>query len=438
MAHSAGSITSAPVQYTFATRVFGSPHTPSLEALFHASSKALTAPVEKLFLNESAATSALSRAAIPLAVSSLVTFSSDPTHQRRWERSASITRTTTPDGARPAAQANLQALARDLGACIAIPQLYGQDFLDRNPTLLSDLWTFDNDTFPLLLLGVPTWLPVKPMRDGLAARARIHAALEGVYRRARQARKGLPVDFGADVSDVSEVVRSRERTYEAHGWSDEDMGKMEMGLFWGQNANTQPVVFWLLTYVYSTPGLLARVRDEVAAYLTVEGGELVGVDVGGLARGCQLLRACVFETYRLVNDASSIRYVARPVTVADGERKHELRADSFFSALGSIENHDASVYADPDRFDPERFLQRNPETGESVARYGRLKPWGAGMAMCKGRTFAEREIMALGAAIFGIWDVEPVGGTWKVPERMPGTGVQKPVKDIRVLISRRK
>lgn len=437
MAHSSGSITSVPVQYTFATRVFGSPHTPSLEKRFHASCKALTAPVEKLFLNETAATLALERAAIPLAVNHLVTLSPDPSHPpRRWELAAQIRLTTTSAGA-PAAEANLQALARDLGACIAIPQLYGHDFLARNPSLLSDLWAFDNDAFPLLVIGAPTWLPVRALRDGLAARARLHQALQGVYRRARQARKGERVDFDADVSDVSDVVRSRERTYEADGWTEEEAGQMELGLLWGQNANTQPVVFWLLTYVYSTPGLLAEVRDEIAPYVRVAGGELVGVDVAGLARGCQLLKACVFETYRLVNDASSIRYVTRPVTVQDGERKHVLRGDSFFSALGSIENHDAKVYGEPDRFDPGRFLQRNQETGESVARYGRLKPWGTGMAMCKGRTFAEREILALGAAIFGVWDVEPVGGTWRVPERMPGTGVQKPVEDVRVVISRR-
>ena len=83
MAHSASSITSVPVQYTICTRVFGCPHSPEVERKFYASAKDLTSPVEKLFLNETAATTALERADIPKAVRSLVSFSSDPAHMKR-------------------------------------------------------------------------------------------------------------------------------------------------------------------------------------------------------------------------------------------------------------------------------------------------------------------------------------------------------------------
>ena len=57
--------------------------------------------------------------------------------------------------------------------------------------------------------------------------------------------------------------------------------------------------------------------------------------------------------------------------------------------------------------------------------------------MCKGRSFAEKEILALGAAVIGLWDIEPASGTWKIPTMIPGTGVKKPVEDIRVVIKRR-
>lgn len=71
-------------------------------------------------------------------------------------------------------EANLSSLSRDFGACIAIPILYNQSFLDRYPQLLNDFWKFDNNLFPLLMMGVPTWLlfPFKVMREGLAARSR--------------------------------------------------------------------------------------------------------------------------------------------------------------------------------------------------------------------------------------------------------------------------
>ena len=332
-------------------------------------------------------------------------------------------------------EVDLQSLSRDLGACITIPQLYGQDFLDRNPTLLSDFWTFDNELFPLAIIGVPRWAPIKPVRDGIAAQTRIHKALQGLYRRVAQLQAGEPIDFDADLSDISPIPLSRAKTYAAHGWTPTEIGQAELGLFWGQNANTQPVLFWLLTYVYSSPGLLARIREEIAPCLTLDDhGALSALDIPSLARTCPLLKASIFETYRLVNEANSLRHISQPTTLPSGA---PLPAGTFISALMSLPDHDATVYAEPESFRPERFLEETGE-GKLVARYGRLRPWGVGAAMCKGRTFAEREIMAVGAAVFGMWDVGPVGERWEVPERVPGTGVQKPVRDVRVVIRRRR
>lgn len=437
MAHSASSITSLPVQYTISTRVFGCTHSPSVEKKFYASCKDLNSPVEKLFLNETAATTALERANIPKAVRSFVSFSSDPTHMKRWEHAAN-TKLTSVDGV-PAVEADFQSLTRDLGACIAIPQLYGQDFLDRNPTLLSDFWTFDNELFPLAIIGVPRWAPIKPVRDGIAAQSRLHLALQEFYHRVAQLEANQPIDFNANLSDISPIPLSRIKTYVAHDWTPKERGQIELGLLWGQNANTQPVLFWLLTYVYSTPGLLPRVRQEITPYLTLDGkGELTALDIASLSRSCPLLKACIYETYRLVNEANSIRYLTSPVPLSSSSSSTTttLPSHTFISALMSLPDHDPTVYTSPETFVPERFLETSAD-GKLVARYGKLRPWGVGAGMCKGRTFAEKEILAVGAAVMGMWDVGPVGGKWELPERIPGTGVQKPVRDVRVVITRR-
>ena len=139
----------------------------------------------------------------------------------------------------------------------------------------------------------------------------------------------------------------------------------------------------------------------------------------------------------MANEATSIRYVAQPVSINDGMHKHELKPGMFVSAPHSVIQRDPSVYADPDEFVPDRFLETDAESGKLVARYGKLRPWGSGAAMCKGRTFAEKEIMALGAAIISLWDIEPAAGPWKLPAMIAGTGVKKPVQDIRVVIKRR-
>ena len=65
-----------------------------------------------------------------------------------------------------AVEANHQSLTRDFGACISIPLLYGHDFLERYPQLLDDFWKFDNDIFPLLMIGIPPWAPFKVMKEG--------------------------------------------------------------------------------------------------------------------------------------------------------------------------------------------------------------------------------------------------------------------------------
>ncbi|KID97290.1 hypothetical protein MAJ_06777, partial [Metarhizium majus ARSEF 297] len=118
--------------------------------------KDLLAPVERLFLNDAAVTAAVEKAGVEERAASFVNFSTDSAHMKRWERSADI-RVIAPamPGKRPMVEANLQSLTRDFGACMAIPLLYGKDFLNRYQRMLEDFWTFDNDLFPLLMIGVP-------------------------------------------------------------------------------------------------------------------------------------------------------------------------------------------------------------------------------------------------------------------------------------------
>ncbi|KAG5745146.1 hypothetical protein H9Q70_012169 [Fusarium xylarioides] len=427
LAQSHHTFNSDPAQYSLCTLVFGSTDTPELRAKFDTSLKDLVPPLERTFLNDAASTANVEKSRVAERGASLVTFSSNPKDMARWELSAGIKvlQSETYDS-RGKVEANLQSLTRDFGACMSVPLIYGQDILDRNPRLLDDFWTFDNDLFPLLMVGIPKWAPFRMMQDGLKARARIMDSLEAVYRRVDQYEKGEPVDFGADMSDVSMMLRERNKIYNRDGWTFPERAAADLGTFWGLNANAQPVLFWFLLYVYSTPGLLKRIREEISPYITLSNGdkpEIKSMDFPSLFRKCQLFKACIFETYRLVNEPTSIRYVTQP-------KEH-------ISVPLVLKNKNPSIYEDPDTFNPDRFLETDPETGKATARYGKLKPWGLGAAMCKGRTFAEKEIISLGSAVVSLWDISPAEGEWKLPAMIPGTGVKRPVSDIRVVISRR-
>ncbi|KAH7191995.1 cytochrome P450 [Fusarium flagelliforme] len=432
---------STPAQYSLLTLVFGSPDSPQLRDKLHISLKDLVPPLERTFLNDAASTAAVERSHIEERGASLVTFSSDRENMARWELSADVKVLQAENPGIPGkVEANLQSLTRDFGACMSIPLIYGQDILERHPQILDDFWVFDNELFPLLMVGIPQWAPFKMMQDGLKARTRIIDALEGVYKRIEQERKGEAIDFNADVSDVSTMLRERNGIYNRDGWTLRERAAADLGTFWGLNANAQPVLFWFLLYVYSTPGLLERIREEISPYIRLSAGEkpeIAGMDFQSLFKKCQLFKACIFETYRLVNEPTSIRHVSKSVSITDGDRQHNLNQGTYISVPLALKSRDPALYEDPDSFIPDRFLETDSQTGKATARYGKLKPWGIGAAMCKGRTFAEKEIISLGSAVVSLWDIKPVDGVWRLPAMIPGTGVKKPVNDIRVIIQRR-
>ncbi len=441
IAQSSRTLNPTPAQYTLFTRVFGATDTEELRKRVEKSRMDLLGPVERAFLNDSAATAALEKADIANTAALLVTFSSDTRYMKRWELSARIRLVTADSPDQPGnVEADLQSLVRDFGACISIPLLYGQDFLDRYPQLLDDFWKFDNDLFPLLMVGIPSWAPIQMMKEGLAARSRLADAMAALYRRIGQYQRGEQVDFGADMSDISDVALGRHQVYEKENWPIRHRADLDLAILWGQNANTQPVLFWLLAFIYSTPGLLESVREEAAQYVRISRPyppRITFMDITGLSSDCPLLKACVFETYRLTVEATSIRYVEKRVSVDAGMYQQELKPGMFVSIPHAVTQRDTQVYANPDEFNPSRFLEVDKASGRPAARYGRLKPWGSGPAMCKGRTFAEKELISCCAAIISLWDISPASGSWNLPAMVPGTGVKKPVADIRVSIQRR-
>ena len=55
--------------------------------------------------------------------------------------------------------------------------------------------------------------------------------------------------------------------------------------------------------------------------------------------------------------------------------------------------HDPEVFPEPERFDPERFLETDPESGSiRVRKVEEFVPFGVGRRVCLGRSLAEREV----------------------------------------------
>jgi hypothetical protein len=137
------------------------------------------------------------------------------------------------------------------------------------------------------MVGVSSWLPFRIILDGLAARSRLIDEVDGLYRRIDQYQRGEPVDFDADMSDISEAVLERNRIFNRSGWTFPERGVSDLTNIWAQNANTQPLLFWFLTYVYSTDGVIQRLREEIAPYVQLSQimpREIINFDVAGLSK----------------------------------------------------------------------------------------------------------------------------------------------------------
>ena len=69
--------------------------------------------------------------------------------------------------------------------------------------------------------------------------------------------------------------------------------------------------------------------------------DIISMDHSGLVRSCHLLKACVFETYRIAKEPTSIRYVVRPITTIDGNLGHTLKLETLVSAAQSLISHNS-------------------------------------------------------------------------------------------------
>lgn len=122
----------------------------------------------------------------------------------------------------------------------------------------------------------------------------------------------------------------------------------------------------------------------------------------------------------------------------------ELKKGEYICIPHVVHQSDGRYFRDPDRFDPRRFWVHDSTdvaSGEKhrdiSVEYKTMKVWGGGKQMCKGKPFAEREVVLFAAAIISAWEIEPVDGKWEHPGRIPTAGTVVPKKDVRVRMWKR-
>ncbi|KAK7902569.1 hypothetical protein LTR67_002215 [Exophiala xenobiotica] len=405
----------------------------------------------------------------------LVSGARSEVDQAIWEREADVRIVSSQDSDNDGdgwnsfvAEAELFQLVRYFVGNIATTVLMGHDFMNNFPNIMHELWEMDT-RFNLFVAGTPRWFPgmIRPA----AARERVIAAIGEHHDALFKYLDGEdPGPNWSDMSDVASVIVTRAVEFRKAGASRRGWSTGNGSVMWAMNINSNPVVFWLIWYVFSDACLLEELRREMAPYVRFRPAEDNGlpikeaprleIDLASLWAKCPLLKGAFFETMRI--EAASMSYKQLEddfvVTETDEDAKllgksqpqsFLLRKGDYVAVPHGVHQSDEKYFRDPMRFDARRFWIKEEGDEESASGqddpgaarvdYGSMRVWGGGKNMCKGKTFAEREVILFAAAIIMQWDMEPFenAGKWVHPGRKIGAGAVNPVKPVRVRMKRR-
>lgn len=299
-----------------------------------------------------------------------------------------------------------------------------------NPDLVNKLWDWD-DGLVGYMVGVLPHITVRKAHLGL------EAVVEG-FRKYTE--NGL-------YDQAAPFLKTRYELHKAEGLSPAQHARLETGLAFGFNINAGITTFWVVNNILSRPDLLEEVREEIYenAY------EAPGViRASKLRETCPLFSSVWRETLRFIAPMTSARVVLEDTLLSD---QYLLRKGSVVQIAGGILHSDADLWGpDVKSFNPRRFYYNRNGTktaadGEVVdskantVHAAAFRAFGGGTSLCPGRHFAETEITTLAAVLVMAFDMQPADSVeWDPPrdeKRFP-IGVTKPLRDVRVKVTRRK
>ncbi|MEU6199526.1 cytochrome P450 [Streptomyces sp. NPDC047061] len=212
-------------------------------------------------------------------------------------------------------------------------------------------------------------------------------------------------------SSVDEIIEAYRASGEDHGdllsmllaAGDDDDGErlspqeihdQVITLFLAGIETTAAALSWSLYLLGAHPEAAERLWTEVDSVL---GGRSADwTDIGSLP-----------ETRRVITEALRMYppgWIFTRVTTAEvALGPHLLPAGTGLAYSPYLLHHDPGVFADPDRFDPDRWL---PERAASVSK-GAFVPFGGGVHKCIGDTFGMTEATLALATIAARWTLAP-------------------------------
>jgi cytochrome P450 len=261
------------------------------------------------------------------------------------------------------------------GTLFGAEPLPNGDAVEQAIQILSDT-AFRETTAPIVL---PDWLPLPAKARKRWAMTLMDEVVSGLAQRR--------IDSGhEDHGDLLSML------IEQHDGQLTPVRDDAMSLLIAGHETSGALLSWLFLALVEHPSWRKRVVDETATALA--GRPASADDLASLP----ILRAVIAEVLRLWPPAYSLflRQATEEVVLSDGV----IAPGDLVQIVPFTLHRDPRWFAEPERFDPERFLQ--PPSWPAHA----YLPFGSGPRICIGQNFALVEACVVAATILSRW--EPV------------------------------
>ncbi len=232
-------------------------------------------------------------------------------------------------------------------------------------------------------------LPLPQKRRFQQAKDRLDAT---IYRMINQRRAS-----GKDHGDLlSMLMLAQDEEGDGGKMTDEQVRDEALTIFLAGHETTANALTWTWYLLSQHPAVEAKLHEELDAVL--EQGRLPTFDDVPKLRYTEMIFA---EAMRLYPPAWAIgRLALKDYAVRD----YVVPARSLVLLSQYVTHHDARYFAEPTRFDPERWTQESRDSRPAFSYF----PFGGGPRRCIGEGFAWMEGILLVAALARKWRMELV------------------------------
>lgn len=234
--------------------------------------------------------------------------------------------------------------------------------------------------------------------------AQVKLAGLGPWDRFLKARDGVDTLIYEDIerrrADPGEDILSlliAARYPDGCAMADEAIRDELVTLLFAGHETTSIATSWAMHWLHSDADCLARLREELRG---------TGDDATAISKA-PWLDACIKETLRLNPILPDVlRTLVEPIELAEGT----VPAGKGIAAAQAMTHYDPEIFEDPERFNPERFLERKFRPWEYY-------PFGGGARRCAGAALATWELKFVLATLLRDNAFEAIGEPPKAARR---------------------